>query len=107
MALTYKLSRASTIPVNEGWHLFTGKVSFDDSYPSGGYTVPKQLRFETRFKTFMGVMFESAGNRTVEYVRTTGKLKVYISAGMEVTSGSDISYITNVPFLAWGYGVHN
>jgi len=103
MALTYKLDRAISIPINEGWHIFTGKVSLDSSYPAGGYTVPKALRFETRFKSMMGVMFIPFANRTLEYTRSDGKIRLWISAGMEATPGTDVSFISDVPFFAWGY----
>jgi len=106
MALTLKLDRVTSVPINEGWHFFSGKLSLDTSYPAGGYTVPKQARFETRFKTFMGVFFEPQENRTLEYTRSTGKLRVWVAAGMEVIPGTNVAFMANIPFFAWGYGVH-
>ena len=73
MALTksYDLPQAERVSRNVG--IITGKISFDDSYPTGG----ESLDLTDRLKTVLAVFIENKSGYIFEYDYTNKKVKAF------------------------------
>lgn len=80
-----------------------GRIAFDSSYPTGGET------FSIDLKEVVDVFIPQWGGYLFEYDRTNTKIKVKVETGTsasalsECASGTDLSALTSVPYLAFGY----
>jgi hypothetical protein len=112
----------------------TGKISFDNSYPTGG----EALDLSAHFDTLLGVMIENKAGYSFEYDYTNKKVKAFVPVGViadagvsdanntimksaagtlevagtgtafqqaavEVADTTDLSALTGVRLIAWGY----
>ena len=99
-ALTYRADKPTVLDWGDGYSYFTGAISLDTSYPSGGYDLPERLRFAQKFKTLKGVLFEGQKGYTIWYDEDNKKIKVYVSANNEISAGYDLSFLTNIRFIS-------
>lgn len=86
--------------------MVTGKLSFDNSYPTGGESVADLFGL---FTTLQGMYVQdptaSAGTgKTAVVDYTNQKVMLYTNAGTpaEVANASDQSGAANLRFIAWG-----
>lgn len=92
---------------SKGFKLLTGKIAFDDSYPTGGEALDLS-NFFSRIISF--IAFEPTAGYIFIYDRTNKKVKVYYAdydagadgALIEVADTTDLSALTEVYFLAVG-----
>jgi hypothetical protein len=82
-----------------GFGKISGQITFDASYPTGGYTVP-WTKFG--FTTLAGVLFEEPNGYSVMYNRSTDKIQVYSAAATEVTNATNLSALQPIYFSAEG-----
>ncbi len=84
--------------------VWTGVVTFDNSYPTGGETFDLTTASggEGVFKEVVQVVPSPLSNRIVTYDRTNKKLLLHTALGTEAANASDQSSIT-VRVVAFGY----
>lgn len=88
--------------------IMTGTIDFDDSYPTGGESFDPSVYFP---RGLLGVIFEPKGGYVFEYDYTNARVKAMCSnydqaadgALTEVANGTNLSAVTGVRFIAWGY----
>jgi len=88
-----------------GVRLVMGTIGFDSSYPTGGEAIDLPLN------EVNGMLIENKAGYSFEYDRTNKKIKAYqynypgAAAGpaTEVPNATDLSTITGVAFIAWGW----
>jgi len=102
---------ALTVDVNYGTYGYKVrivKVDFDDSYPTGGESLaPSTMGFVGVYAVFA----EPKGGYVFEYDYDNEKLKAYYGnydqgsdgALTEVTNGADLSSVTGVRLVVFGY----
>lgn len=82
-----------------GFATVSGQITFDTSYPTGGYAVPN-AKFS--LTTVAGVIFEEPSGYSIMYNRTTDKIQVYTTAGTEAANATNLSALQPVYFEARG-----
>lgn len=90
----------------------TGKFDFDASYPTGGESI-SDIADQFANGGFLGCVFEGKGGYIfeVDYTADAEKVKAlhfdYDAAAdgtaIEVPNATDLSGVTGVRFMAWGY----
>jgi len=84
----------------------TGRIDFDDSYPTNGETLDLSGTF---VNAVLLCLVEQSGLYTFQYVHAandapaTGKVKAYIGDGSEATNTIDMSTIVEVHYFAIGW----
>lgn len=104
---------AGTRPVyaasgGRGLKFVTGTIAFDASYPTGGEATTD---ISGHFTELLGVIFESKSGYTFSYDYTNNKVLAYVGDNDAVADGpqaqvadtTDLSAVTGVRFLAFGY----
>lgn len=112
MALTHTLDAggAGSFPaygLGQTLKFKTGTISLDASYPTGGYA----LDLAQFFSTLLGAMFETKAGYLLEYDYTNAKVKamrfdypaVAVGAAIEVAAAVNLSAVTNIRYVAWGF----
>lgn len=104
MALTANPVTADPIKSENGTAKWYGDISFDGSYPSGGYETPTNMKIENKFRKVQMVTFQYKNGYMPWWDFDTEKIRVNIGAGteMEVVAGSDLSGITELRIKAEG-----
>lgn len=86
--------------------MVTGKLSFDNSYPTGGELFSEiwdQFRGSTLYQLFVQHPIASAGTGKLAVIDYTGKkVMLYTLAGAEVANASDQSGAVTLRFTAIG-----
>lgn len=103
--LIFRPDGPGSSPLSNGYVFYTGVVSFDSSYPAGGYTPLASMGFNKHFKTLKGVVFDTYKGYEVFYDKDTEKIRVFLSANLEVGVGANISHVTS-SFFSFGYGIN-
>ena len=88
--------------------VLTGTIDFDNFYPTGGEDFNPAEYFP---RGLLGVIFEPKGGYVFEYDYTNARVKAMCGnydlaadgALTEVADGTDLSAVTGVRFIAWGY----
>lgn len=85
----------------------TGTIDFDSSYPTGGEDISGIF---DQFSNCLGIVFESKDGYTFSADYSGQKVLAYWvdtstdgAAQAQVVDTTDLSSITGVRFLAWGY----
>jgi hypothetical protein len=99
-------SYSALADVGSGMVIETGTVAFDSSYPTGGEAVT----FSIPVASIRSVYFEPYGGRLYTYERATEKIKAWFTRGgtasgvfAEVSNTSDLSAMSNVPYVMFGF----
>ena len=99
-------SYSALADVGSGMVIETGTVAFDSSYPTGGEAVT----FSIPVAGIKAVFFEPYGGRLYTYERATEKIKVWYGKGgtttsvfIEVSNTADLSSLSNVPYVLFGF----
>lgn len=88
-----------------GVRLATGTIDFDSSYPTGGEAISLPL------SEVKGMLIENKAGYVFSYDRTNKKILAYYAdydaaadgALIQVADKADLSALTGVAFLAWGW----
>ncbi|KIL38304.1 hypothetical protein SD70_27195 [Gordoniibacillus kamchatkensis] len=83
---------------NNNFATVSGTVTFDSSYPTGGYGPMNNFGM----KKVAGVFFEDVNGYGVMYNRATDKIQVFSTAGTEVAAATNLSALQAVYFEAKG-----
>jgi hypothetical protein len=78
-----------------------GEIAFDSSYPTGGEEVPKNML--KYVKNVKYVFIQPIKGYTFSYDATNKKIIAYSTAATEVADKTDLSALTAVPVMIWGY----
>lgn len=99
-------SYSALADVGSGMVIESGTVAFDNSYPTGGEAVT----FSVPVANIISVFFAPYGGRLYTYERATEKIKAWFCRGgtasgvlVEVSNTSDLSAMSNVPYLLFGF----
>lgn len=88
-----------------GVRLVTGTIDFDSSYPTGGEAISLPLN------EVKGMLIENKAGYVFQYDRTNKKILAYYAdydavadgALIQVPDTTNLSALTGVAFLAWGW----
>jgi hypothetical protein len=108
MAATISINH--TIPVSQGWEVIHGTFALDSSYPTGGEALdPSNIARVERLFANPGASAAQGFGYLFNWDAANQKVAVgYIDNNnasdgpfIEVPATTDLSAITNVPFVAW------
>lgn len=74
----------------EGFATVAGTITFDNSYPTGGYGPMNNFGL----KKLAGVLFEDVNGYGVYYNKSTDKVQVFTSGNTEVVAATDLHTLT-------------
>lgn len=102
-----QLSVGSSLPIdtrnltflNHNFATVSGQITFDNSYPTGGYAAPNA---KFGLSTVNGVLFEEPNGYSVKYNRSTDKIQLYSTGNTEVANATDLSALPACYFEAKG-----
>jgi hypothetical protein len=102
VSLTVKSNTPTPTYIKDDMAVWHGKMTCDDSYPTGGYSLPSNFNIKQSFKTVTMVMVEPQEGYAFYYDLTNNKMKVY-TAQMEVVNGGAIDFLTSIRVTAEGF----
>jgi len=103
---TYKTDNKFLAHIASRGGFVAGSIAFDNSYPTGGESF--DLRGQFNGKDPYLVLFEANSGYVFQYDYTNRKVKAYYTstsggALVEVPNAADLSSLTDVRFVAFGY----
>jgi len=99
MAITVTKDYPHPKKLGKGVSMLCGVIAFDSSYPTGGEAATPISKY---FKDVKRILFDCKDGYNFEFDNSNNKILAHVG-GFEVANETDLSDLTGVSFVAFGY----